>query len=237
MAGIVATNLKCGDWRNPLGIDDATPRLTWQLQCTSPASRAQMQGAYRVLVASSANILNEDTGDLWDSGRVSSSLPSTVYSGSALPSEKQVFWKVRVWDKANKPSGWSAANSWTMGLLGSSDWRAAWLAANPHTSYSLKGCNWIWYPEGKPAMAAPVASRYFIKSFVLNKKALESAALLVTADNGYTSYLNGTEVGMGNNWRSATPFSVASHLQPGTNVLAVLATNRGSSPNPAGLIA
>jgi len=42
---------------------------------------------------------------------------------------------------------------------------------------------------------------------------------------------------MGNNWRSATPFSVASHLQPGTNVLAVLATNRGSSPNPAGLIA
>src|SRR5262249_20756689 len=51
------------------------------------------------------------------------------YGGAALKSSQQVFWKVRSWDKDGKPSPWSAAGTWTMGLMSDSDWIAHWIAA------------------------------------------------------------------------------------------------------------
>ena len=51
------------------------------------------------------------------------------YRGRALESSQQVFWKVRAWDKDGRESAWSRPASWTMGLLGESDWQARWVAA------------------------------------------------------------------------------------------------------------
>ncbi len=131
---MAATHLQCGSWTNPLGIDAAHPRLTWRLQATTPGQRGQLQTACRVLVASSAEKLAKNVGDLWDSGRVPSGLPSINYSGVPLASEQQVFWKVQVWDQANQVSEWSAPGTWTMGLLVPTDWRGSWLAAGPRNS-------------------------------------------------------------------------------------------------------
>jgi hypothetical protein len=233
-AGIFATNLGCGSWQNPLGVDDPNPRLSWQLQTTIPGARAQAQSACQILVATSSNALASDLGGLWNSGKVILDSPYIGYGGSGLVSEQQVFWKVRVWDQADQPSAWSSVGTWTMGLLSPTDWQGSWLAV---PALSLSGCSWIWYPEGSPASSAPVASRYFRKSFVVrSNSALTNATLLLTADNSFTAYINGTQVGQGQDWTTVTPVAVTSQLVSGSNILAIAAANGGTSPNPAGLI-
>src|ERR1035437_6382729 len=67
---VIATNLVCGFSANPLGVDDSSPRLNWQLQTTSNGERAQSQTSYQILVASSSSALANDQGDLWDSGKI-----------------------------------------------------------------------------------------------------------------------------------------------------------------------
>ena len=238
-AGITPVNLRCGSWQNPPGIDDPNPRLSWQVVLASPADRAQSETAWQIQAASSAARLASNQPDLWDSGQVVSAQPFNVaYAGSPLASAQQVFWRVRVWDQNNAVSAWSPVATWTMGLLNPGDWQGGWLAAATNAAtLSLTGCNWIWYPEGNPAQSAPVGTRYFRKTFsVRNDSALTSATLLLTADNSYVAYVNGTQVGQGADYTVATPFAVTTRLQAGTNTLAIAASNGGSSPNAAGLI-
>ena len=129
-AALIATNLKCGYWENPLGVDEFSPRLAWQLTSSDPAARDVSQVAYQILAASSRSLLDQDKGDLWDSGKVlSDASVGVAYSGSPLASEQQVFWKVRVWDENKKASAWSAEATWTMGLLDAGDWSGTWLCA------------------------------------------------------------------------------------------------------------
>ncbi len=100
----------------PLGIDTAQPRLGWRL---ASDTRADAQTAYQILVASTADLLSVDTGDLWDSGRVESSASQFIpYAGKPLASSQQVFWKVRAFDASGQSSLYSEPASWTMGILG-----------------------------------------------------------------------------------------------------------------------
>ncbi len=239
-AGISPVNLKCDAWQNPLGIDNSTPRLSWQVVATNAAQRSQSETAYQIQAASSAALLAAGQPDLWDSGEVTSAQPFSVpYAGTALSSVQQVFWRVRVWDVNGQPSAWSSVANWTMGLLDQTDWQGGWLVppAN-NSSFSLTGCSWIWYPEGSPAQSAPVATRYFRKTFsVRSNSTLTSATLLVTADNSFVAYINGTSVGQGQDYTTVVPITFNPSLfQPGTNLLAISAANSGTTPNPAGLI-
>ncbi len=234
--GISPVNLECDSWQNPLGIDDPNPRLSWQVVATNLTDRAQSQTAYQIQVASSAALLGSSQPDLWDSGKVSGQPFSVAYGGSALASVQQVFWRVRVWDVSNQASAYSSVATWTMGLLNQSDWQGGWLVS-PVNGFSLTGCSWIWYPEGNPASSAPVATRYFRKSVVVSANpALVNATLLVTADNSYTAYINGTQVGQGSDYTTAVPVGVTAQLSSGANILAIAAANGGTVPNPAGLI-
>lgn len=54
---------------NPLGLDTTTPRFSWQMQSDG---QGVMQTAYRILVASSVEMLTENKADLWDSGCIES---------------------------------------------------------------------------------------------------------------------------------------------------------------------
>jgi len=236
-AGILPVNLKCGSWQNPLGIDDPAPRLSWQVVTTNAAERGQIESAYQIQAASSVALLAANQPDLWDSGKVVSAQPFNVpYGGSALTSAQQVFWQVRVWDVNGQASAWSAVATWTMGLLNPTNWQGGWLVS-PGSSYNLNNCSWIWYPEGNPTVSAPVATRYFRKQFsVRSDSALAGATLLVTADNSYTAYVNGTQVGQGQDYTTIVPVDVMAQLAPGGNLLAVAAANSGTSGNPAGLL-
>ena len=237
-AGISPVNLRCGSWQNPLGIDYSNPRLSWQVMTTNVTDRAQSETAYEIQAASSAALLAANQPDLWDSGKVVSPQPFNVpYGGNTLTSAQQVFWQVRVWDVNNNPSAWSPVATWTMGLLNQTDWQGGWLVPPANNIFNLTGCTWIWYPEGNPAVSAPVGTRYFRKTFsVRSDSALTGATLLVTADNSYTAYINGTQVSQGQDYTTVIPVGVASQLQTGTNLLAIAASNSGSASNPAGLI-
>jgi alpha-L-rhamnosidase len=234
---ISASNLLCDLAANPLGLDEPKPRLSWQSAANPPGQRGQTQTAFQILAASSTNLLAGDHGDLWDSGKVVSDVSLNVaYAGRPLVSGQQVFWKMRVWDGGNHVSAWSPVATWTMGLLHSNDWKATWLSAPGHR-LSLTGSSWIWFPEGDPSLAAPVATRYFRASIVVRPDSvLTNATLLLSADNSYVAYLNGTQVSRGNDFLNVTPVNATAQLRPGTNVLAVVAQNSGESPNPAGLI-
>lgn len=108
---------------NPLGIDAAKPRLGWKLES---ASRGQSQSAYEIRVATSPAKL--DTPDVWQSGKIASGESALVtYGGPSLQSRARYYWSVRVWDAKDRPTAWSDAGWWEMGLLSDADWKAQWI--------------------------------------------------------------------------------------------------------------
>ena len=92
--------------------------------------RGCQQSAYQVLVASSRFMLDQEQGDLWDSGRVSSNDSTWVeYAGRTLESGMTCHWKLRSWDDHDQASPWSEEATWTMGMLDIEDWQATWIGA------------------------------------------------------------------------------------------------------------
>jgi len=128
------THLHCEFTENPMGVDMAKPRMYWWVESETSG---QKQTAYQILVASCLDTLDQESGDLWDSGKIESNQTTHVrYQGKSLASSQQVFWKLRVWDKDGLPSDWSTPATWTMGLLEASDWQARWIVA-PWVSEAL----------------------------------------------------------------------------------------------------
>lgn len=66
-AAVTITNPRCEHPASRVGIDALSPRLSWTL---ASEQRGERQTAYQVLVAFSADLLNADTGDLWDRRKV-----------------------------------------------------------------------------------------------------------------------------------------------------------------------
>ncbi len=125
------SNLKCEYLSNPGGpvvIDVREPRFAWTLNHTE---RAEKQTAYRVLVAASADLLRQDRGSQWDSGKMASEESTqVVYKGRPLESGQTYYWKVRFWDSQDRPSAYSAPASFEMGLLSREEWRGRWITGN-----------------------------------------------------------------------------------------------------------
>jgi|HubBroStandDraft_1064217.scaffolds.fasta_scaffold01665_7 alpha-L-rhamnosidase len=126
---LVVTHLRLEYLTNPLGIDAARPRLSWTLASANDSLRDQRQTAYQIVVASSPDKLAAPRGDLWDSGKVPSGQTTEIgYAGKPLESKHFYYWKVRVWDEGDRPSGWSENAYWSMGLLEKSQWASQWIS-------------------------------------------------------------------------------------------------------------
>ncbi|MEN6336404.1 MAG: glycosyl hydrolase, partial [Phycisphaerales bacterium] len=112
--------------------------------------------------------------------------------------------------------------------------------AAPRESESLSlpaNAHWIWRSEGNPAASAPVGARLFRRTFTIEANAkVESAKLLMTADNAFEIRVNDKSIGQGDSFKQLYAFDLTKELKPGDNVLSVTAENGGDSPNPAGLI-
>ena len=102
------SELRCESQKDPLGIDERRPRLSWVYESRE---RDQAQTAYQVLVARTPAALERDRGDVWDSGRVGGPQSvEVVYDGAtAREPARSYHWKVRVWDREGRVSPWSAA--------------------------------------------------------------------------------------------------------------------------------
>jgi len=96
-------------------ITDSRPEFGWTVN--SPVN-GDYQSAYQILVASSIKKLKNNTGDMWDSGRVSSRQSTNVtYDGRALSSNTSYFWKVRTCNSAGTVSPYSLPQTFHTGQL------------------------------------------------------------------------------------------------------------------------
>ena len=122
-------DLRCEKLTNPLGIDRTTPMLGWKVKS---ASQADVQTHYRILVATSIDKLNENNGDLWDSGKIRSAEQIAInYQGKTLKSGDMVYWKVKTWTQKEGELPWSDAATFSIGLLNTTDWQGQFISFNP----------------------------------------------------------------------------------------------------------
>lgn len=178
------TDLRCEYVKDPLGLDATGPRLSWIMVADG---RGRRQTAYELLVASSAELLSQNQGDLWQTGKVASDENSQVaYAGKPLTSRSLCFWKVRVWDQVDQPSAWSDTAFWSMGLLAAEDWHAQWIRAGNSALSSIGDES-----DSRPRAAV---SPWMRKTFVLDS--VPERGLAYVNALGYCElYVNGQRVG------------------------------------------
>jgi len=87
-------------------ISDASPKFSWNYL---PSFRNDFQTAYHIIVASSVALANAGTGDMWDSGLVTSSNSLNVtYGGSTLQTGTNYFWRVQTVNSHGQTGAFSA---------------------------------------------------------------------------------------------------------------------------------
>ncbi len=202
-------------------ITTGTPNFGWVY---NPSCRNDSQAGYRIIVASTLTLANQGAGDRWDSGIVRSAASINVpYAGAALQPSTNYYWCVQTADGGGQTSPFSAVQQFN------TDTQLSGLSALPVTT---NGLEWIWYPESP---AATNATRYFLRTFVIPPSSgVAGAQMLLTADDQFTLYLNGTLVGSGTTWKQFDLFSLNSLLQAGTNTIAIAVTNIGGAAGLTG---
>jgi len=156
----------------PLGVDDTTPRLSWQV---TSAPRGWMQAAYQIRAARTVAELASGPY-LWNPGAIFSAAQNDIpWGGSVLQSRQRVVWQVSVWSTRGEVTAWSTPATWEMGLLERGDWGAA---------------RWIEAP-GR-AVEAPLPM--FARAFTVEQAPVTRARLYVSALGIYHAELNGEPV-------------------------------------------
>jgi alpha-L-rhamnosidase len=169
--GTLSTEYK----QNPIGIDVAKPRLSWQLKSER---RNVHQTAYQIQVAATESDLVAGRKLTWDSTKITSDESvNRVYDGPALKSGQRYFWHVRVWDESSVASGWSDVGYFEMGLLSTTDWKANWIE-----------------PDLKEDVSKSQPSPFLRGMFKVNGT-VRSARAYVTSHGLYELHLNGQRLG------------------------------------------
>ncbi len=178
-SSIIIEDLRCEYRISPLGISNKRPRLSWRLKSVE---RNQKQTAYRILVASKKELIEQNISDLWDSDKIiSNQTNNIVYNGTDLKSHQICWWKVMVWDKDGNPSNWSKVCFWTMGLLSKREFQGNWIFYDTHQ-----------YNEDKDLILPPAP--YLHKEFPVNGKVLRGT-VYITALGLFELYINGKRIG------------------------------------------
>lgn len=224
-------NLRCEYKQNPIGVDIVKPMFSWELQSSQ---QAVLQTAYRVLVADNAPSLKKNTGNIWDSKKISSSASIQVmYNGPALQSAKKYFWKVMIWDNKGNISSWSNEANWQMGLLSTTDWR---------------GAKWIGYEEiidtavivphvhlnGKRSWGARRNVLPMMRKNVSIAKEIKRATAFICGLGHFEMSINGNKTGdhfLDPGWTNYTKqalyvtFDITNELKKGENAIGVMLGN------------
>ena len=236
-------HLRCEYLENPLGIDAASPHLSWQSDNTE---RNWKQTAYQILVASSDESMHAGKADIWDSGKVDSAESVGIaYHGPALESRKRYYWKVRVWDAGGQVSE-SEKAWWEMGLLRKTDWKAKWIRwKNPEDEADRSGIRWIWVPGQDALAAVPKTAATFRVTVDLPQKVRDAVLLLATRGD-FVAKVNGHEVDAKGRWSTFDRRDISDRLVVGKNRIEITVTapeppefgpNRGAKTTTAALAA
>ncbi len=254
------SRLRCQWLRNPIGLQQPHPRLTW----LPPQRRALKHEAYyQIQVASLSSNLKRGRDLSWDSGKVLENpdfLPQ--YYGPTFKPYTHYYWRVRVWSRSGWKSRWSWPASWMTGPLHTSDWQGGWISyqhkiSNPfyqsaHNAYyglplprwtgRLNKADWILSAGAAVpgSFNAPPGLYKLSRNFKLPLGVkIRGSYLTIAADNGCNVAINGHIIlsGFGAPWNQPAVLKVTDALRGGNNRIVVLLKNDGNKPNPAGLIA
>ncbi|MBC7947389.1 MAG: family 78 glycoside hydrolase catalytic domain [Chitinophagaceae bacterium] len=177
-AQVTVANLRCEMLVNPQGIDVKQPRLSWQLQSEV---RNIVQASYQLLVSSSAEVLKQNKGDVWNSGLVSSDQSLHIsYNGPTLRPGKKYFWKVLV--RTNKgPAQSNQVASFSTGLE-KDQWEAKWIGFDKASAWDSV-TQW-----------SRLSARYLRKEFQ-SQPQVKRATVYISGLGMYELYLNGRKIG------------------------------------------
>jgi alpha-L-rhamnosidase len=232
--------LQVDNLKTPLGIDDPSPRFSWQLKDSTHGAR---QTAYEVLVSSSMSANGEDKADVWDSGRVVSDQSLNVrYRGPALAASKRYFWWVKIWDAGGKPYPASETSWWETGLLNQHEWKAAWIGYETSEEAAVRRApaEWIASPEAKGLGAEKSVEQHFAyRASVALDKPVRSATLYVTGEDTVAAWINGVQVLKADPfpvwkqmpWKKFVRSTVTDRLAAGANTIAIEGIHYVANPN------
>lgn len=199
-------SLLCEYAVNPIGIETLKPRFSWKVDCNE---RGQYQSAYQIIVASSLKKLDDNLGDLWDSGIVKSNQSiNIVYCGTQLKSRQRCYYKIKIWDKSANESRFSNNCTFEMGLINPDDWKAKWI--------------------GSPVFGAEAP--LFRKEFTVRKNCVK-ARVYISGLGYYELFINGKRVGdhvLDPAWTDYgkrvlyAVYSVEDFLETGSNAIGVM---------------
>jgi alpha-L-rhamnosidase len=224
-------NLRCEAKQNPIGIDATNPRLSWELR--SPQNNV-LQTAYRILVADDATLLDKNTGNIWDSKKISSAASTQVeYKGKSLQPVKKYFWKVMVWDNKGNMSSWSNNAVWQMGLLSAADWKnAKWIGYEEIEDSSIIVP--LIHGGGKKSLGARRNILPMLRKNFLVQKEVKNATAFICGLGHFEMSINGEKIGdhfLDPGWTNYNKhalyvsFDITDQLKQGNNAIGVMLGN------------
>jgi alpha-L-rhamnosidase len=202
--------LQCEHLVNPIGIDEAKPRLGWKL---NDQRQGAMQSAYHIIVGNDSLQVARGTGNMWQTGQVRSDVNLIVYEGKSLEPFTRYFWKVELWDKNGSKYEGSPVNFFETGMMNASNWRGDWIGDSRDIDL-------------KPAP-------YFRKEFRPTKRVV-SARAYVAAAGLFELFINGQRIGDHQLDPTYTRFDrrilyvthdVTGNIQSGENAIGVILGN------------
>ncbi len=178
-AQVAVKNLRCEMLINPLGIDAAPPRFSWQLESDK---RNVIQTSYQIIISSTDQKLKNNDGDVWNSGKIIDGKSLLMgYGGKPLQPATKYFWKVKVHTNKGEATTKEIA-FFSTGLLNENDWKAKWIGydkASPWDSISQ------W---------SRLSARYLRKEFV-NTLPVKRATVYISGLGMYELFINGKKIG------------------------------------------
>ena len=94
--------------------------------------------------------------------------------------------------------------------------------------------SWVWGPSVDAGLP-PDGEKILLRREFMPSKPVRFAGIITAADNAFVLYLNKEEVFSGSGWANLRGGSIASRLSDDVNEILIVAENRGSKPNAAGV--
>ncbi|MCU1565883.1 MAG: alpha-L-rhamnosidase, partial [Pseudarthrobacter sp.] len=196
------------------------PAFGWQLGQPEDAdpSRARQTG-YELVVEDSVG------GLLWSSGEVASARFYAEYEGPALDNDTDYAWRVRLWDAAGMPGGWSERQQFSTGLT-DAGWGADWTHRAPGGRPPLEVLDGALRVAGTPFLPVPCLPLQHLCLEARLRPVMGMAGLLLRTTGPGTGLLLELSAAGDVVLRRAAEWEIPAPSAPATEILA-------TSPAPA----
>jgi alpha-L-rhamnosidase len=147
-------------------ITDHQPEFGWIMNDTE---RGAKQTAFHILVSSSLKNIENNVGDMWDSGKMTSSQSINVeYQGKGLSTLSEYWWKVKTWSNSKNQSSWSQPQKFRTGNFSDKNrkWpgESKWIKTN-EGDWVLENRQRADYIEKKPIELLNIGQGHYFADF------------------------------------------------------------------------